>query len=95
MSDELEVIPPAQSHKGIEPETVQQTGEKNTYIHHADVVNVHINKNIDSQNDSQSEHYYRDSILSRNDAALLKELKGRYITLTPLCGKNMQQLNLR
>ena len=41
MADELEVIPSAQSPKGIEPaKTVQQTGEKNTYINQADQVNI-------------------------------------------------------
>ena len=41
MADELKVIPFAQSPEGIEPaKTVQQTGEKNTYINQADQVNI-------------------------------------------------------
>ena len=41
MADELKVIPSAQSPEGIEPaKTVQQTGEKNTYINQADQVNI-------------------------------------------------------
>ena len=41
MADELEVIPSAQSPEGIQPsKTVQQKGEKNTYINQADQVNI-------------------------------------------------------
>lgn len=47
MADELEVIPSAQSPKGIEPaKTVQQTGEKNTYINQADQVNIVLHPKI-------------------------------------------------
>ena len=41
MDDELEVIPNAQSLGGIQPsKTIQQTGEKNTYINQTDHVNI-------------------------------------------------------
>ena len=41
MADELEIIPSAQSPEGIEPaKTIQQTGEKNTYINQAGQVNI-------------------------------------------------------
>lgn len=89
MADELEVIPSAQSPKGIEPaKTVQQTGEKNTYINHANIVNVNVNisKSEDSTSSGQHESlYYKGSILSHDDSTLLEEFKKDYSEIMEYC----------
>ena len=83
----LEVIPSAQSPKGIEPvKTVQQTGEKNIYINHANIVNVNISKSEDSTSSGQYESlYYKGSILSHDDSTLLEEFKKDYSEIMEYC----------
>ena len=80
MADELNIITSSQNPKCYETtKVVQQQGEKNTFINHADIVNVNIDKTMDCNSNTENEAtYYKGNILSTEDSDLFMEFKNDY-----------------
>ncbi|MCM1343750.1 MAG: hypothetical protein NC305_11095 [Lachnospiraceae bacterium] len=87
MADESKIIPSTLSPEEIETvKTFQQTGDKNTYVHHADIVNVNIIKTEESEDrSSQATSYYKQHAISNADNVLLEDFKHDYAEIMEYC----------